>query len=183
MSQSSTREKILEAGKRVIYKKGFYRARVSDITSCAGVAHGTFYLYFKTKEDFLLSLLKSVREEMLGLVEEGLNLIRAGKKREGAELVFVKSFELMVSEKELAKIFFFEAICSSDRFKKFYQESKALFLDRSTYALSLMNVKEPELKAHVLMGTARHLVEEVILRKVEVRALWQKVLKELGVFC
>ncbi len=185
MSQSlqrDTRERIVEAGKRVIYERGFHRARVSDITSAAGVAHGTFYLYFKTKEDFLLELLLSVRNEMISLMSEGEELIRRGERERGRETVFLKTFELMVREKELAKILFFEAICTDRKFQEFYRESKALLFERTKGVLDLLGIDRSDIKAHILMGTARHLIELLILTGEEVEETWQEVLRELGVF-
>ncbi|WP_457599955.1 TetR/AcrR family transcriptional regulator [Hydrogenivirga sp.] len=185
MSQSvrqDTKGRLLDAGKRVIFQKGFNGARVSDITSEAGVAHGTFYLYFKSKDEFLLELLKSVRDEMLRLDEEGIGLISEGKVEEGRELVFVKGFELMVRERELAKILFFEAVCTSRTFQEFYSESKDMLLRNLSQALDLLGVEKPQLKAEILVGTARHLIEENILKDREVFGVWREVLEELGVY-
>jgi AcrR family transcriptional regulator len=182
MGQSVTRERILEAGKRVIFRRGFHGARVSDITSEAGVAHGTFYLYFRTKEEFLLELLRSVRDEILKLKEEGIALLEEGRFQEGRDLVFMRSFELMVRERELAKILFFEALCTSRVFRDFYAESKNLFLDRLRKVLELMGTEDPDLKAEILIGTARHLIEELILRDREVIGVWRRVLRELGIY-
>jgi AcrR family transcriptional regulator len=182
MSQSvNTREKLLEAGKRVIYRKGFHSARVSDITEEAGVAHGTFYLYFKAKEDFLLELLRSVRDRILELNREGVVLIREGNRDKGRELVFLESFKLMIEERELAKILFFEAMCTSRRFQDFYSESKKLLIESTCEALRLLSVQNPELKSEILVGTARHLIEDLILTNREVFDQWQRVLVELGV--
>ncbi|MDQ7038421.1 MAG: TetR/AcrR family transcriptional regulator [Aquificota bacterium] len=182
MGQSATKERILKAGKRVIFQKGFYRARVSDITTEAGVAHGTFYLYFKTKEDFLLELMKTVRDEMLRMSDEGIDLIEGGRVEEGKDLVFLKVFDLMVREKELAKILFFETVCTSRVFQEFYRESKELFLQRVSKALSLLGVPGAELKAEIVLGTARHLIEDLILKGREVTGVWREVLRELGVY-
>ena len=183
MGQSvATKEKLLEAGKNVIFRKGFNKARVSDITSQAGLAHGTFYLYFKTKEDFLLELLSSVRGEIISLIEEGVRLMSEGKLDEGKELAFLRSFELMVREKELAKIFFFEAICSSGKFQSFYREGKEMFQERIEEALSHVTDAHHEVKVDILLGTARHLIEDLILSGREVMKPWREVLKELGVY-
>ncbi len=182
MGQSATRERILEAGKRVIFKRGFHRSRVSDITSEAGVAHGTFYLYFKTKEDLLLDLLRSVREEILSLMERGTDLLSEGRTEEAKEHLFLRTFDLMVREKELAKILFFEAICTSKRFQEFYKESKELFLKKTEEALRSLGIRKPDVKAHILLGTARHLIEDLILGDRGVKRRWQEVLRELGVY-
>ena len=45
------RDQLVAAARRVFEKKGFARTSVSDIVKAAGVAQGTFYLYFKEKND------------------------------------------------------------------------------------------------------------------------------------
>ena len=185
MGQSAvqdTKNRLIEAGKRVIFRKGFHRARVSDITSEAGLAHGTFYLYFPTKDAFLLELLKSVRDEILNLDSKGIGLISEGRVEEGRELVFIKGFELMVREKELAKILFFEAVGTSRTFQDFYAQSKELFRQNLSRALELLGFEKPDLYAEILLGTARHLIEELILKDREVVGVWKDVLRELGVY-
>lgn len=47
---------IIDAAVEVIAENGFHRARISKIAKKAGVADGTIYLYFKNKEDILISL-------------------------------------------------------------------------------------------------------------------------------
>lgn len=46
----------MRAAVKVFAKKGFYASRVSEIAKAAGVADGTIYLYFKSKDDVLKSL-------------------------------------------------------------------------------------------------------------------------------
>lgn len=62
------RSLITEAAVEVFAEKGFRHARVSDIARKAGVADGTIYLYFKNKEDILLSIF----EEKMDLLLTGL---------------------------------------------------------------------------------------------------------------
>jgi TetR/AcrR family transcriptional regulator, fatty acid metabolism regulator protein len=50
------RERILAAAERIFARHGFFAARVSEIAKDAGVADGTIYLYFKSKDDLLISL-------------------------------------------------------------------------------------------------------------------------------
>jgi len=182
MSQSGTKERIVEAGKRVIFRKGFHRTRVSDITSEAGLSHGTFYIYFPSKEGFLLELLLSVRDKVLSFFEEGKRAVSEGDLERGKELFFIRSFDLMLKEKGLAKVLFFEALCSDHKFLEFYKESKELFLKETKEVLELLKVEKPELKAHLLVGTARHLVELSIITGKEVKGLWLELLEELGIY-
>lgn len=58
------RDRILRAAVRIFAKKGFYGARVSEIAKAARIADGTVYLYFKSKDEILLSLFND-RFEML----------------------------------------------------------------------------------------------------------------------
>ncbi len=62
------RNLITEAAVEVFAEKGFRQARVSDIAKRAGVADGTIYLYFKNKEDILLSIF----EEKMDILLAGL---------------------------------------------------------------------------------------------------------------
>lgn len=52
----ATRQKILAAAEREIGGKGFAEASIATITMEAGVAQGTFYLYFQSKEQVLREL-------------------------------------------------------------------------------------------------------------------------------
>lgn len=51
-----TKQKILDAAEREIGEKGFAEASISTITAEAKVAQGTFYVYFRTKEDVMREL-------------------------------------------------------------------------------------------------------------------------------
>ncbi|MCF6094280.1 TetR/AcrR family transcriptional regulator [Microaerobacter geothermalis] len=51
------RESLLEAAVTCFAKKGFHGTRVSDIVAEAGVAQGTFYWYFKSKEEIFSELI------------------------------------------------------------------------------------------------------------------------------
>lgn len=51
-------QQIIDAAIRVFARTGYYNSRVSDIAREAGIASGTIYLYFKTKEDILITLFR-----------------------------------------------------------------------------------------------------------------------------
>src|ERR1700752_999425 len=58
-------QQIIDPPIRVFARTGYYNSRVSDIAREAGIASGTIYLYFKTKEEILVTLF---REKMPGFV-------------------------------------------------------------------------------------------------------------------
>jgi TetR/AcrR family fatty acid metabolism transcriptional regulator len=65
MRESDKHQQIIEAAVRVFARNGYYNSRVSDIAREAGVASGTIYLYFKTKDEILVTLF---REKMAAWV-------------------------------------------------------------------------------------------------------------------
>ena len=64
------REQLLNAAERVILRKGLASTTVSDITVEAGVAKGTFYLYFSTKDDVVRALQARMYEFLLQRIAE-----------------------------------------------------------------------------------------------------------------
>ena len=65
MRDQDKHHQIIEAAVRVFARNGYYNSRVSDIAREAGVASGTIYLYFKTKDAILVALF---REKMAAWV-------------------------------------------------------------------------------------------------------------------
>jgi TetR/AcrR family fatty acid metabolism transcriptional regulator len=55
-ARSDRASTILEAAERIFAEKGFNKAKMAEIARLAGVADGTVYEYFKSKEDLLFSI-------------------------------------------------------------------------------------------------------------------------------
>jgi TetR/AcrR family fatty acid metabolism transcriptional regulator len=68
MKDETKHQKIIQAAAKVFAEKGFYNSRVSEIAKEANVADGTIYLYFKNKDDILISLF----EEEFGRIVENI---------------------------------------------------------------------------------------------------------------
>lgn len=64
------REGLLEAATRVFAKQGYRAASISDIISAAGVARGTFYLYFRSKQDILFAVIDDFREQQKAFIAQ-----------------------------------------------------------------------------------------------------------------
>lgn len=65
-SKEAKRERILRAAISVFARKGFFHAKISEIAQEAGVADGTIYLYFKNKDDLLISIFEEEMETIIG---------------------------------------------------------------------------------------------------------------------
>jgi AcrR family transcriptional regulator len=55
---------LLDAGKEVLTDLGYHAARVDDVVRIAGVSHGTFYLYFSSKEDLFRAMAQRCASDM-----------------------------------------------------------------------------------------------------------------------
>jgi TetR/AcrR family fatty acid metabolism transcriptional regulator len=64
------RDRILKAAIKVFAKNGFYATRVSEIAKAAGVADGTIYLYFKNKDDVLITIFEDGIQQLLVILRE-----------------------------------------------------------------------------------------------------------------
>ena len=63
-SEAVRKEQILAAARKVFKEKGFDGSTISDIVAEAGVAQGTFYLYFASKKEAVLALAETVLAEL-----------------------------------------------------------------------------------------------------------------------
>ena len=59
------RDALLRAATRVFARRGFFNAQVADIARVAGVAAGTVYLYFRSKDDLLASIFERTMREAI----------------------------------------------------------------------------------------------------------------------
>ena len=75
------REAILRAAITVFARNGYFNSKVSDIAGEAGIADGTVYLYFKSKEEVLHSVFDRLMEEMISEGEKELEGIIDADKR------------------------------------------------------------------------------------------------------
>lgn len=61
---AKTRARLMEAAKQLICEKGLAGTSVDEITERCGVSKGTFYTYFKRKEDVIFALSREVYQEI-----------------------------------------------------------------------------------------------------------------------
>jgi len=59
-------QQITKAGIKVFSQKGYHRTRVKDIIEDLDISTGTFYLYFKNKQDLFISVVRDVVNELVG---------------------------------------------------------------------------------------------------------------------
>jgi TetR/AcrR family transcriptional regulator, fatty acid metabolism regulator protein len=75
------REAILRAAIRVFSQNGYFNSKVADIAKEAGIADGTVYLYFKSKEEILHSIFDRAMEEFISEGRKEIDGIAEPDKR------------------------------------------------------------------------------------------------------
>jgi TetR/AcrR family fatty acid metabolism transcriptional regulator len=98
MRDSDKHEQIIEAAVRVFARNGYYNSRVSDIAREAGVASGTIYLYFKTKDEILVTLFREKMAAWVSYVREAI----AGEPDPVSKLRRLVALHFSVLEKDPA---------------------------------------------------------------------------------
>ena len=95
-------QQIIDAAVQVFARKGYYNSRVSDIAKEAGIAAGTIYLYFRTKDDILVTLFREKMTEFVGTVRKAI----ADEPDAVAKLrrLIHLHFELLEGRPELAEV-------------------------------------------------------------------------------
>ena len=164
------REAILRAAISVFAHNGYFNSKVADIAREAGVADGTVYLYFKSKEDILHSIFDRSVEEAL---EAARNQIAdLADPKEKLRQIALLHLERLGADRDLAVVFQVELRGST----KFMQEFSAagfaeyLSLIRATFEEGQKaGVFRPELNAKVvakiLFGALDEMATNWILSK------------------
>jgi TetR/AcrR family fatty acid metabolism transcriptional regulator len=94
-------EAILKAAVKVIGQAGYHNAPISKIAREAGVADGTVYLYFKNKEDILISILRETIGTIVDRIQEELKLAK-GDASESLKRLITVYFEIFGGDPDLA---------------------------------------------------------------------------------
>ena len=102
---------ILTASVQIFAEKGFHAAGIADIAQKLGMGHGTFYRYFKNKEDIFDSAVNEILKEIVSIAinekPDGAETIEDYK----AQLLRIgdKLFQLFLEDDSMARILFFES--------------------------------------------------------------------------
>ena len=96
------RERILKAAVKVFARSGFHATRVSEVAKAAGVADGTIYLYFKSKEELLFSLFEDRIQKLLAFMREELPKLPDAPSRLRA--IIDMQLGLLEGERDLAEV-------------------------------------------------------------------------------
>lgn len=155
----ATRRQILKAAEAVIGARGYSEASISDITRKAGVGQGTFYIYFKSKDEVFRELVL----EMGRLTRHAINdAIAAAPDRLAAERLGLAAFLSFVGHHpELYRIVEEAQFVDPQAYRSYFNafaEGYRQGLERAARAGEI-RPGDAEIRAWALMGMAKALGE------------------------
>src|SRR5215218_4972761 len=120
------RERILTSALKVFAQKGFFGAKVSDVAEAAGVADGTIYLYFKSKDDLLISLFERRMQQVNDTLRTAIEAVKSPRDQLRA---FITTYlQLVHDEPSAAEVLTIELRQSSKFMKEYENPQFADFL-------------------------------------------------------
>ena len=121
------RELILRAATRVFARSGYFNSKVADIAAEAGIADGTVYLYFKSKDEILHSIFDRAMEQFIS--EGRRELAKLDSPVERLRKIAELHLERLGADRDLAVVFQVELRGSTKHMQEFSAAGFAQYLD------------------------------------------------------
>ena len=149
---AATRARLLEAAEAVFADLGYHDASIVKITEAAGVAQGTFYLYFSGKQEIFEELVRDLNRRVRRAMAEGAE---RGRTRAEAELLGFKGyFEFAARHGALYRIIRQAEFVSPQTLHDHYEAIASGYVTALESAMDRGEVAEmdPRVLAWALMG-------------------------------
>ena len=149
---AATQEQLLDAARQVFAARGYQGTTVGAITQAANTAHGTFYLYFRNKEDAFRRVMQGITDE---LYDESRARWEPGDTRASVRAALGGFLDVFVRHRGLWRCLL-EGSFTNPGIEQTWLEIRGAFVDRT--ARHLRNLREegqireldPEIAANAL---------------------------------
>ncbi len=170
------RARILDGAVKVFAKRGFFHARVSDVAKASGVADCTIYLYFKSKDEILISIFEDRMEWILAELKKRMSKLPTAR----AKLEEFVDFHIMLatSYPDVCDVITIE-LRQSNKFMKEYANTRFLEYqnligdvlrdgkDDGTFRADI----DPAVVKRAIFGALHELVSQWVLMKLPANRL------------
>ncbi len=161
------RQQILEHAREIFAKHGYHAAKVEDIVAAAGVARGTFYLYFEDK--------RAIFEEIVDrlLVKFGIAIVRVDPTKSVDDQVkenIARIVHMLIEERVTTKILLEGAHGVDPAFDRkihsFFEQMRNLLEEALTEGQDLGMVAHgnARMQATFIMGALKEIMTQVVVR-------------------
>jgi AcrR family transcriptional regulator len=167
--RESRRAAILRGALRVFGRKGYHQTHVADIIKAAGIARGTFYLYFEGKSAIFLELL----DQMLEQFRESIVGVDTYEGAPPVELQLMQTvrriMDTVVQNRLLTTIIIREAVGLDQevdrRLKLFYGDLLEYIRDalREGQRLGYIRKLDEDVAAMCILGTIKQFLEQLVM--------------------
>jgi AcrR family transcriptional regulator len=159
----ATRQRVLEAAEAVFGEKGYYGASVTEITRAAGVAQGTFYLYFKGKKEIFLDLVDDLgRRLRVATLEASAT---ANSYDEAERLGFKAFFDLARHHRHIYSIVQECNRVDPTTYRRFYADLADTYKRANAAAAERGEIanSDPEVLAYCMLGVGHFVAMRYLL--------------------
>jgi len=181
------KDRILDAAVRVFARNGFFNSKVSEIAKEANVADGTIYLYFKSKDDILISLFEEKMSQIILQMTE--NLRGVSDPREKLRICIRTHLEIMKENHDLAVVITVELRQSAKFMKEYdnrpfsrYLKILSDILQEGKQSRVFRADLTPGMLARALFGMLDELSLWLVMGAAKNKVDWNKAHKELTEF-
>ncbi len=191
-SRTDRETDLMAAATRVFAEKGFHDTKVSDIVARAGVAQGTFYLYFKSKNDVFFRLVSSCCERVLNKVgaasEARAHVTNAAESRANSLRFLTGLFQLLEQERSVLRLILANPTGIDPAIDKMLISLKEALVERvrqnleKGIAAGYLRPSNTTIVAEAVVGMVYHLAFEQFVRGRDLGVSLDEVVKEVVTF-
>jgi len=156
----AVRQRLFDAAARIVGERGYAEASVARITAEAGVAQGTFYNHFASRQALLDSLLPELGQQMAHAIQSRTAMVRPEKLRELAR--FQAFFDYLSENPGFLRILNEAEFAAPEAFRRHIANiagpyHRILIRARDRGELGAYSDAELEVVVHMLMGARSYL--------------------------
>lgn len=171
MRKVERRQKILNHARDVFARRGYHDAKIDEIVAAAGIARGTFYLYFKDK--------RAVFDEIVdrAFTQIGMAIVRVDPKDPGRTVAdqvqenIRRIVSTLLEDRATTKILLTDAVGVDPAFDRklhsFYEVVENLLVEslRDGQQLGIVAPGDTRMFAHLMLGALKEILYQVVRRK------------------
>jgi len=171
MRKVERRQKILGHARDVFARRGYHDAKIDEIVAAAGVARGTFYLYFEDK--------RAVFDEIVdrAFTQIGMAIVRVDPRDPGRSVAdqveenIRRIVHTLLEDRATTKILLTDAVGVDPAFDRklhsFYEVVENLLVEslREGQELGIVAAGDTRMFAHLMLGALKEILYQVVRRK------------------
>ncbi|MCS6797759.1 MAG: TetR/AcrR family transcriptional regulator [Myxococcota bacterium] len=163
------RTRILETALKLFAERGYHATHVSDIIDAAGVARGTFYLYFESKEAIFHALLDRLLAHLRAHVVGVDTTPGAPPVERQLQQTVRRLLEVVERERRAIAVVLREAVgldpSVDAKLREFYASLHAYVVEAlvAGQAMGIVRPLDVEIAAACILGSIKHVMERAVM--------------------